>query len=74
MTWQTLDTAPTDKPVLVYDAHLKRSVVAQKMTAIEDGTSDWVYARQLAAVGMPAIAFVCKEPTHWQPLPDDPSH
>lgn len=46
--WRIIDTAPTDKAVLVYDAHLERCVVAQKMTALEDGESDWVYARRLS--------------------------
>ncbi len=60
--WQDISTAPKDRYVLVYDARLQRSVVAQHMTAIEDGSGDWVYARQLGAnvLGhpIPAWAFI----------------
>lgn len=66
--WQPIETAPDDRQVLVWDGHHQR--VAQMMTAIEDGTRDWVYARQLACEGS-AIAFVC-EPTHWRPLDAPP--
>jgi hypothetical protein len=69
--WQTIDTAPKNVPVLVYDAHLQRAVVAQRMTAVEDGSVDWVYARQIDAVC--PVAFICKQPTHWLPLPSPPA-
>ncbi len=72
MTWQTMETAPTDKPILVYDARLKRQVVAQSMTAVEDGKSDWVFARRVG-LGTEALAFICPHPTHWMHLPKNPS-
>jgi hypothetical protein len=69
--WLSLEDAPTDKPVLVYDASAKRCVVAQHMTAIEDGSTAWVYARQ---IGMPGegLAFIAKHPTHFRYLPEAP--
>mgnify|MGYP001012851125 CR=1 FL=1 len=69
--WLSLKDAPTDKPVLVYDAAAKRCVVAQHMTAMEDGSTAWVYARQ---IGMPgeAFAFIAKHPTHFRYLPEAP--
>jgi len=69
--WQPLTEAPTDKPVLVYDDAAKRCVVAQHMTAIEDGSTAWVYARQ---IGMPGetLAFIAKQPTHFRYLPEAP--
>lgn len=69
--WEPLDHAPTDKPVLIYDAAAKRCVVAQHMTAIEDGSTAWVYARQIGAPGE-AMAFIAKLPTHFRYLPEAP--
>ena len=68
--WHPIETAPADQWVLVYDAHLERCVVAHRMTAIEDGVVDWIYARHLDAHG--PVAFIATRPTHWMPQPEAP--
>lgn len=67
--WQPIETAPKDQWVLLYDALLRRCVVAQWMTAIEDGSGDWVLARRLGSDG---LAFVSRDATHWRHLPREP--
>lgn len=65
--WRPIQTAPRGRYVLLWDG--ERPYVARQMTAVEDGTRAWVYARRLGADG---IAFVVPEPSHWMPLPDPP--
>ena len=72
MKWQPIDTAPFDKRVLLYDPRMNTSVVAQQMTALEDGEKSWVYARKLSGNSKHAVAFVVAAPTHWMPLPEPP--
>lgn len=72
--WQPIETAPTDIPVLVFDqpdGESGRQFVAQHMTAIEDGSTAWVYARRLGVED--PVAFIAKCPTHWMPLPEPPA-
>lgn len=71
--WQPIETAPTDKRILLWCPRMKTAVVAQQMTAMEDGEKSWVYARQLSGNSTHAVAFVVHAPTHWQPIPDDPT-
>lgn len=66
--WQPIETAPRDRAVLLWDGANMR--VAQRLTAMETGETEWVYARQL---GEEAIAFIVREPTHWMPLPKPPA-
>ena len=71
--WQPIETAPRDRRVLIWDAETKRCVVAQHMTAIDDGSSAWVYARSLSCdLDGDKIAFIAENPTHWMPEPDAP--
>lgn len=65
-----MDAAPRDRPVLLYDDRLQRCVVAEWMTAIDDGAQDWVFARQH---GLAGIAFVSRDATHWRELPAPPA-
>ena len=60
---------PSGRRLLIWDDHKKTWFVAEKMTAIEDGTVDWVYARR---VGPDALAFIVMKPTHWMELPEGP--
>lgn len=70
--WRTMGNAPKkDRWVLLYDARLKRCVVAQHMTALEDGSQDWVFARHLGSDGS-GVAFVSKDATHYRELPAPP--
>lgn len=73
MTWQPIETAPTNCAILVgrYDEDgdwIAR--VAARMTALEGGGAEWVYARKL---GDEPIAFILRDVTHWQPLPAPPA-
>ena len=70
--WQPIETAPRDRWILVWDARLKRCVVVQSMTAIEDGSVDWVFARHWDEFGK-TMAFISKDATHWMPLPLPPT-
>ena len=72
MGWREMDTAPHNKRVLIYDPKLKTSMVAEMMTAMEDGERSWVYARYFSGNANHAVAFVVSAPTHWMPLPDAP--
>jgi hypothetical protein len=66
-----MDAAPRDRWILLYDKRLKRCVVAQHMTAMEDGSQDWIFARQLGSDGA-GVAFVTSDATHWRHLPAPP--
>lgn len=64
--WQDIATAPKDRDILVFAAETGEQFVAFWGTAIEDGDTQWVFAR---SAGM---AFVVRDPTHWMPLPAAP--
>jgi len=63
------DDTPSNRRLLVWDDHKKTWFVAEMMTAIEDGSVNWVYARR---IGPDGFAFIVKEPTHWMELPEVP--
>lgn len=69
--WRPIETAPADQQIIVgkWDDDVWIARVAIRMTALEDGAVDWVYARRLGPDG---LAFILREPTHWQPLPAPP--
>lgn len=46
--WQPIETAPKDRPILVFDPAQKAVRAVWRMTAIEDGSSAWIYARCMA--------------------------
>jgi len=59
--WQPIETAPTDgRRIVVYVAGTGEQFVAFRGTSIEDGDSQWIFAR-----GMD-IAFIVQNPTHWR--------
>lgn len=67
---KSMDSAPKDKWILVFDAYIGRWVVAQCMTAVEDGTINWVFARRLSVEN--PVAFICTKPVAWLPEPEHP--
>ena len=74
MTWHCITTAPTDRPILVgkwdIDGGPWMARVATRMTALEDGAVDWVYARR---TGAEPIAFILQDVTHWTDIPAPPA-
>jgi hypothetical protein len=69
--WQTIETAPKDRTVLLYSSATGEAQTATWMTSIEEGDGAWVIVRHLSPTN--PIAFVFRHPTHWQPLPAPPS-
>lgn len=58
--WQTIDTAPSHKKVLVYGVTI-------------DGTKGWyTIAERHSGIWYEENDEDIKEPTHWMPLPDAP--
>lgn len=64
--WQPIETAPMDRDVLLFAAETGEQFAAFYGTAMEDGDEQWVFARGKD------IAFIVRNPTHWQPLPPPP--
>jgi hypothetical protein len=64
--WQPIETAPTRGDVLLYCAETGEQFVAFLGTSMEEGDQEWVFARG------PDLAFIVRDPTHWQPLPEPP--
>jgi len=70
MEWQPIETAPKDgTTVLLYLPEYDEVRTAFYATAVEDGDEQWVIAR---SVGETAIAFIARNPSHWQPVPASP--
>lgn len=77
MTWQPIETAPTDgTSILVFCPRQPDERIADEwfvvrwMTALEDGDSNWIVYRQ---VGRRPFAVIIRNPTHWTPLPAPPA-
>lgn len=66
--WMPIETAPRDKPIIVYQDG--EQAVVTWMTALEDGAGDWIIWRR---VGSDALAVRMPEPTHWRHLPTPPA-
>jgi hypothetical protein len=64
--WQPIETAPTNGHVLLYCKETGEQFVAFLGTSIEEGDSAWIYARGRN------VAFIVRNPTHWQQLPEAP--
>lgn len=67
--WKTIDTAPKDgtQIILIYAQETGECFVAWWGTDIVSGKHDWVIAR-----AKDGTCFICKNPTHWMPLPPPP--
>jgi len=63
--WRPIEEAGNGPCLVANDDNELR--VCWRMTAMEDGEIDWVYARRLSAIS--PIAFVLPDPTHFMPLP-----
>jgi hypothetical protein len=62
MTWQPIETAPEDVPVLVFQATGPRCIVATLGTAARGKAGRWFEPDRETS-----------KPTHWMPLPEPPS-
>lgn len=73
--WRTMESAPKDGPILVWDEAGDAQRVATWCVSIEDGDGAWVYARQLSVHAEDGVAraFIVRNPKLWQPLPTPPS-
>jgi len=66
--WEGIESAPRDGTrVLVRQDG--ETAVAGWMTAIEDGSGEWIIWRRF---GSDAMAIRMLAPTHWRPLPAPP--
>ena len=63
--WKPIASAPTDREIIV--ANHENARTATHMTAIEDGSTEWVIARWNGA------AVVFGRPTHWMERPPLPA-
>ena len=67
--WQPMDTAPTDRPVLLMNRETGDRRVAQWMTSLEEGDGAWIISRSLGAA---PVAFAFRDPDGWCDLPPLP--
>jgi hypothetical protein len=66
VNWQTIETAPKDVAILVWDEWEKGMGVAQWVHEWES----WCWAQAAASDEYPANGPI--RPTHWMPLPEPP--
>lgn len=65
--WRPIETAPEGKDILVYCRETGECFVVFWALQMETKQGDWVIAR-----ANDGTCFICKNPTHWQPLPAPP--
>lgn len=65
--WLPIDSAPEGKDILVYCQETGECFVVFWALQVETRKGDWVIAR-----ANDGTCFICKNPTHWQPLPPAP--
>lgn len=65
--WQPIESAPEGKDILVYCRETGECFVVFWALQIETRKGDWVIAR-----AKDGTCFICKNPTHWLPLPAAP--
>ena len=68
--WQPIETAPTNRSILLYCQETKEQFVSSYMICLEDISEMWVTARVMDAEGVP-ITIGCK-PSMWRELPTPP--
>jgi hypothetical protein len=64
MEWQPIETAPKDRPILIWDG--------ENMISAEWGlrANEWTW--QLVEGEIQGDSALWTAPTHWMPLPDAP--
>lgn len=65
--WRPIEGAPEGKDILVYCRETGECFVVFWALQMETKQGDWVIAR-----ANDGTCFICKNPTHWQPLPAPP--
>lgn len=68
LAWQPIETAPEGKDILVYVEKTGECFVVFWGTQVNTGDHAWVIAR-----ANDGTCFICKNPTHWMPLPQPPA-
>jgi hypothetical protein len=65
--WLLIESAPKEKDILVYCEKTGECFVVFWGIQVGTGKGGWVISR-----ANDGTCFICKNPTHWMPLPDTP--